>query len=81
MNYRYTRLIALAEENDDAFNQSKLLEINELLASLSANEIQPEHFQMLDGLISTMFLTGNVLGKYEDKIEGLLDGIRSLRVN
>lgn len=77
MNSQYKKLIELAEELDTPSNPKKVTELNELLAGTSAADVKPEHFSMLDSIISIMSNTGNLFATHEVSILELLEGIRS----
>ncbi|MGO3128308.1 MAG: hypothetical protein ACTIJY_09575 [Luteimonas sp.] len=77
MHPQYNRLIELAEELDAPSNPKKVTELNDLLAGTSATDVNPEHFSLLDALISIMSNTGNLSPTYEYSILELLEGIRS----
>ena len=77
MEPRYCKLIELAEELDTPSTPQKVADLNELLAGTSVAEVDPDHFSLLDGLISTMSNTGNISAAHQVSILALLEGIRS----
>lgn len=77
MNSNYNRLIRLAEDLYAPFNDARTIELNELLAATSAADVDPEHFSLLDSLISTISGTGNLSASHETAIIKLLEDIRS----
>ncbi len=77
MNAQYSRLITLAEELDTPSSPARTDQLNDLLSAISVADVKPEHFSLLDGLISTMSITGNIAATNEDKILQLLEDIRS----
>lgn len=77
MNAQYSRLITLAEELDTPSSPTRTDQLNDLLSVISVAVVKPEHFSLLDGLISTMSVTGNIAPTHEAKILQLLEDIRS----
>lgn len=77
MKAQYCRLISLAEELEASSSAARTQEFNDLLSATSAADVKPEHFSLLDGLISTMSITGNLSPTHESAILQLLEGIRS----
>lgn len=77
MNAQYNRLIALAEELDTPSSPDRINQLNDLLSAISIAAVKPEHFLLLDSLISIMSVTGNISATHEVKILQLLEDIRS----
>jgi len=50
--------------------------LNELLAATDATAVKPEHFSLLDDLISIMAITGNLTEAHKTAILDLSDKIR-----
>jgi hypothetical protein len=80
MNPQYIALIKLAEELEVPFTQAGTMELSMLLAATSAKDVKQEHLSLLDNLISTMSITGNLSADHESAILTLLEGIRSRAV-
>lgn len=77
MNLRYKRLIFLAEAIDTPQMRETLIELNSLLALLSANQIEEEHLPLLDSLICFLLNTNNIYSEHHSAILRLQDDIRS----
>ena len=77
MNDQYSRLITLAEELDTPSSPARIDHLNYLLSEISVTVVKSEHFSLLDDLISTMSVTGNIATTHEAKILQLLEDIRS----
>ena len=77
MTPQYDKLISLAEELEAPCSAARIDELNNLLSATSAADVKPEHFSLLDGLISTMSITENLSQAHEASILQLLEDIRS----
>ena len=79
MNWKYERLVFLAEEQNIPSESSKILELNELLSALDPDDIKDNDLRLLDDLICILSNTENILAEKHDTIMNLLEGIRLRR--
>ena len=76
MKSPYNRLIFLAEELDTPSTAEKIVELNTLLASIPLGEVDQSHYSLLDGLISILWNTGNLMPAHQVRILRLQEEIR-----
>lgn len=73
---KYEKLIFLAEETDTPSTKEKMIELNKLLSEISQEKIQPEHYGLLDDLITILFNINNIFQETEKIIDALQSYLR-----
>lgn len=67
----YKRLIALANEVDTPSTSDKVIELNRLLSNIIPDQIQKEHYVILDDLINILFNTNNIFMENAATVDAL----------
>lgn len=75
----YERLMALATETDTQSTPAKISELNYLLSKQACDSIKEGDHQILDDLISTLHITGNIYAETSESIIQLQNTIRATR--
>lgn len=76
MDFKYQRLIVLAEEIDTPSTAEKARELNILLSEVDKNIIDQNHYHLLDDLITILLNTGNIFDETQSNINALQSFIR-----
>lgn len=77
MSSDYKRLIELAAETDVTSTPEKIATLNELLSQQRVDSIDSEDLSLLDDLISSLSITGNLFSETHDSVIALQEEIRS----